>query len=420
MRVNRNAIPRVAITAGYMVASLIIGLTLPRSEIIYGSLISNDLSHTSAQAFLASISSGMMTLAAIIFSVAFIVAQYSATAYTPRLQVELSRSTLQFHALGLFIATFTLSLSTLLWIDRAGSQRVPSISLIIVTVLSVLSLIALAFMVRDFQQLNISFVLRNIGMKGRRALAHDLASRAGTILTATPETVDALQTTALVTHDGEPMTIADYDFASLLAQARAHHAIIVLENAVGDVLVDGWPVLSVRGGTISAPETLKRYISVASARTFANDPEFALRLFVDIAIRALSPAVNDPTTAVQSLDQIEDYLVRIGTGPIPTGYVGDDDGTLRVVYPAPAWGDFLNLAFNEIRYYGRSSVQVQRRLRAAMEGLAYIIRDPARRDAVLAYQKRLDLALDPSFDAVDIALARHPDRHGLGSGASPP
>jgi uncharacterized membrane protein len=419
MRVNRNVIPRVAITAGYMLVSLILGLTLPHTEIAYGSPIPNDFSYTSAQAFLASVSSGMMTLAAIIFSVAFIVAQYSATAYTPRLTVELSKNTLQFHALGLFVATFTLSLCTLLSIDHGGSQRVPTISLILVALLAVFSLVALAFMVRDFQQLNISLVLRDIGAKGRRALAKDAQSRAGTILPAAPQTVAPLPVTSVISYDGDPMMIADYDFPSLIALARASQSIIVLENAVGDVLVKGLPMLSTRGGTAPAAETLRRCVCVAMSRTFADDPEFALRLLVDIAIRALSPAINDPTTAVQALDQIEDYLVRIGTAEIPTGYVGDDEGTLCVVYAAPAWGDFLNLAFNEIRYYGRSSVQVQRRLRAAVQSLAHIITDPTRRDAVLEYQKRLDLALDPSFDAADVALARRADRHGLGSAAAP-
>jgi len=401
-----------------MLASLVLGLVIPRHEIVYGSPIPTDLSYTSAQAFLSAVSSGMMALAAIIFSVAFIVAQYSATAYTPRLTVELSKNTTQFHALGLFIATFTFSLCALLWIDRGGSQTVPSISIVLVAILAIASLVALAFMVRNFQALNISLVLRDIGAKGRRTLAQDAANRVGTILPANAEVVSSLATRAVVTYHGEPMTIADYDFSGLIARARANNAIIVLENAVGDVFVKGSTVLSVRGGSIASPEQLERFVMIATARTFANDPEFALRLFVDIAIRALSPAINDPTTAVQSLDQIEDYLVRVGTGDIPTGYVGDDDGALCVVYPAPAWEDFLNLAFNEIRFYGRSSVQVQRRLRAALQSLAQIIQDPKRRAAISAYQQRLEQGLDPSLDAADVALARRADRHGLGGATS--
>lgn len=414
MRSSRKSIPRVIITASYMLVSLALGLIIPRYEIVHGSTIPTDLSYTSAQAFLSAISSGMMTLAAIIFSIAFIVAQYSATAYTPRLTVELSRNTLQFHALGLFIATFTFSLCALLWIDRGGSQTVPSLSIIIVAILASASLITLAFMVRDFQQLNISLVLRNIGAKGRRALARDPEAHTGKMLPANRSAVIALPTTANVTHHDEPMTIADYDFAGFLVQARQSSAVIVLENAVGDVLVEGSTVLRVRGGTIAHPETLKQYIQVSTARTFSDDPQFALRLFVDIAIRALSAAINDPTTAVQALDQIEDYLVHLGTSDLPTGFLGDDDGTLRVVYPAPTWEDFLDLAFNEIHYYGRNSVQVQRRLRAVVEDLAQIIADPARNEAVLAYGRKLDAGLDPTLDPADVALARRADRHGLG------
>lgn len=397
-----------------MLASLVLGLLLPRWEIMHGSPIPNNLSTSSTQAFLGAVSSGMITLAAIVFSIAFVVAQFSATAYTPRLTVELSKDTLQFHALGLFIATFTFSLCTLLWIDRGGSQLVPSSSELIVGLLVAASMIVLALMVQNFQQFNIAYVLRLIGARGRRALAHDARTRPGTILPPTPDTVGALEATATAYYSGEPMTIADYDLSALLAQARASNAIIVMHNAVGATLAQGSLLYTVRRGTVAVSDALRRHVKLAHARTFADDPEFAIRLFVDIAIRALSPAINDPTTAVQALDQIEDYLIRIGTAPIPTGYLGDAAGELRVVYPTPAWSDFLNLAFNEIRFYGSNSIQVQRRLRAALENLAGIIADPARHEVVLAYRRRLDAASDGSLDAADRELARRADRQGIG------
>ena len=84
-------------------------------------------------------------------------------------------------------------------------------------------------------------------------------------------------------------------------------------------------------------------------------PKYAIQLVVDIAIKALSPAVNDPTTAVQALDQIEALLLRLGRRRLDIGAFCDRGGNLRLFLPFPAWEDFLRLAFEEIRAYGANS-----------------------------------------------------------------
>src|SRR4029079_9204355 len=104
-------------------------------------------------------------------------------------------------------------------------------------------------------------------------------------------------------------------------------------------------------------------------RTFEQDPKYALRLLVDIAIKALSPAINDPTTAVQALDQSEDLLLRIGQRDLQIGKYRDTDGTLRLVIPFPTWEDLLLLALDEIRFCGATSVQVMRRMNALVADL---------------------------------------------------
>ena len=113
-----------------------------------------------------------------------------------------------------------------------------------------------------------------------------------------------------------------------------------------------------------------RSIHLGRDRTFEQDPKYPIRLLVDIAIKALSPAINDPTTAVQTIDQLEDLLHRLGRRELDTGYFGDANGILRLVIPMPTWEDYLALGFDEIRHYGVSSIQVMRRLRSALLGLA--------------------------------------------------
>jgi uncharacterized membrane protein len=145
---------------------------------------------------------------------------------------------------------------------------------------------------------------------------------------------------------------------------------------------------------------------------------------VDIAIRALSPAVNDPTTAVQALDQIEDLLVRLGQRRLEIGDIRNAAGSLVLMFQVPTWEDFLSLAIDEIQAFGAHNLQVVRRLSALFSDLIDAL--PAERHHALRdCQKRLDTTIHRAFpDAEDYLHAAVEDREGLGvprkRTASPP
>jgi len=172
----------------------------------------------------------------------------------------------------------------------------------------------------------------------------------------------------------------------------------------------------VRGAPRPISESsLAAAVRLGPERTIEQDPKYAIRLIVDISIRALSPAINDPTTGVQGLDQIDDLMRRIGTRHLDVGRVRDARSALRLVYPTPTWDDFLSLAFDEIRYFGANSLQIARRLGALLDDLQRVL-PPPRRDAVARYLSRLDLSVGRSFpDAGDQSEARKFDRQGLGA-----
>jgi uncharacterized membrane protein len=155
-------------------------------------------------------------------------------------------------------------------------------------------------------------------------------------------------------------------------------------------------------------------------RTIEQDPAFALRILVDIAIRALSPAVNDPTTAVQVLDYIEDLLLVIGRHALPgRRELRDAGGRTRAIMPARRWEQYLELGFTEIRQYGATSVQVARRLRAALEELRTGVR-PEHRAAVETELCKLEAGVAASFrEGVDLGLADASDRQGIGGPGAP-
>ncbi len=141
---------------------------------------------------------------------------------------------------------------------------------------------------------------------------------------------------------------------------------------------------------------------------------------VDVAARALSPAVNDPTTAVQVLDYLGETLRMIGTSPQPGEPPSADTLTWRVIMPVRTWSDFLSLAVTEIREYGADSIQVTRRLRSLLEELGEVVL-PENRAAIDEEMRRLDATVTASYAAsVDLDLARSADAQGIGGPAAAP
>jgi uncharacterized membrane protein len=407
------------IPVSYVAISSICAFVLPRLENVFLGRFRLNISVASAHAVLSATASGMMALTAIVFAVAFVLVQFGASAYSPRVVLWLTRDRTLFHTLGIFIATFIYSLWALAWIDRGGTGSVPMFSVMLVGVLVIVSMILFARMVERLNELQINNVLYSIGDGGRdviktmfQPLKHQRAS------TDTAARHDFCTTSPVQTlkYSGPPLVVASFDTAQLVEQARMAQGTIVMKSAVGDTLVEGVELLEVQGvHAHNLQGDLTKAIRLARERTFEQDPKYPIRLLVDIAIRALSPAINDPTTAVQTIDQIEDLLLRLGQSDLDVGQITDQDGVVRLVYPVPTWGDYLTLAFDEIRQYGAGSVQVMRRLRSALVSIGDSLSDESRIRAVQHYIDHLNLTIDHSpLDSEDRASARQEDRQGIG------
>ena len=163
-----------------------------------------------------------------------------------------------------------------------------------------------------------------------------------------------------------------------------------------------------------AADELRSTMILGVERTIEQDPTFAIRVMVDIAIRALSPAVNDPTTAVQVLDHLGDMLGLLGTTQLPPAPGPEDVPSTGVVLRTRRWEDVVELSFTEIRQFGGSSIQVLRRLRALLEDLRSRVR-PECRTAVEDELARLDATVAAHWgDTVDLDRAGAADGQGIG------
>jgi len=415
--------PLWLIPALYAGVAFAIGMTLPRFEHAYFASYASGISPASAEAFFASVATGMLALTGIVFSIGLVMVQFSSMAYSPRLVLLFARDPMLFHSFGVFVATFLYSLAALVWVDRESSALVPLFSLFVVVGLLLLSMLLFSRLMKGLIDLQITNVLHVLGDKGRDVIretfqrldkkADSQSNHGRQVVDQDYELGPAVQT---LTYFAAPRTIAKLDIDDLVRQGQQVGAVIVMACGVGDTLVENTMLLQVHGAKAALPESeLMRAIHLSRERTEEQDPKYPIRLLVDIAIKALSPAINDPTTAVQAIDQIEDLLRRLGRRELDVGYARDVNGVLRLIFPMPTWEDYLELSFDEIRQYGATSVQVMRRLRSALVGLADSVTSEIRIDAVRRYLKQLDVAIDRSIpDAVDQETARQEDRQGLG------
>jgi uncharacterized membrane protein len=201
----------------------------------------------------------------------------------------------------------------------------------------------------------------------------------------------------------------------LLAAARRCQGVVEVAPQVGDFVAVDEPLFVLYGGTAALDDrTLRALVAFGSERTIDQDPTFAFRILVDIALKALSAAINDPTTAVLAVDQLHRLLRMAGLRHLHGDVITDADGAMRVIFRTPDWEDFVQLTFREIRRYGAGSFQIARRLRAMGENLMQTL--PEHRHAALRTElDLLDRAIGTQFVfPEDQALACIADAQGLG------
>jgi uncharacterized membrane protein len=217
-------------------------------------------------------------------------------------------------------------------------------------------------------------------------------------------------------HEGRSAIILAVDLETLRREAERTQGVVEFAYQIGDFIAVGEPLFLLHGGAAGADDRrLRAAIAFGPERTIEQDATFALRVIVDIAIKALSRAINDPTTAVLAIDQLHRLLRAIGRRHLHDDVIRDAGGAVRVVFRTPDWEDFVQLSCREIRLYGAENYQVARRLRAMLQNLLATLPE-ARHPAMQCELDLLDRTLDRSpMLPEDLALARTADLQGLGS-----
>ena len=315
-------------------------------------------------------------------------------------------------SVGLFVYALLLAIGVKARVDTA-----PRFLVSIMGILGLASVIVFMFLIDYAAKLlrPVSIVWR-IARRGIAVIddVYPNPAPASSLPTQAPEELGPRQRT--ISHLGDSAVVIAVNGRALLAEAKRADAIVELMPRVGDFVASGDPLFQLRGrGATRVDERrLRGQVAFGRERTIEQDSTFAFRVLVDIAIKALSPAINDPTTAVIAIDQLQRLLRRVGNRDLRDERIVDQDGRLRVIFGTPNWKDFVHLTFSEIRHYGAGNFQVARRLRAMIENVLQSV--PERRTPDL--RQELDL-LDRALEKLyafpeDVARARVADSQGLG------
>jgi uncharacterized membrane protein len=306
-------------------------------------------------------------------------------------------------------------MAAIAWLDRDPSGAVLFFSGSLVIALLLASVGMFIALVQRITALQINNMLAFTGDHGRGVIEKMYPPIEAPIAMAEPEEFQKVLVTQSLLHSGRPRAIQAVNAPALFQMACISGGIFEIVSSVGETVVEGTLLLRVHGGRVKIKELdLRKTVEMGAERTFEQDPKYAIRLLVDIAIKALSPAINDPTTAVQALDQIEDLLLRLGRRRLEIGAMRDSKGALKVVIPGPTWEDFIILAFDEIRICGSRSVQVMRRMKALASDLIASL-PPERHAPLHHYRERLNATIVRSFeDILEQQEASIEDRQGLG------
>ncbi|ORT53361.1 DUF2254 domain-containing protein [Streptomyces sp. CB03238] len=364
-----------------------------------------------AKTIVTTVSSAMMTFIGVVFSISLVAVQMASGQLTPRVVRIFVRSRISKLTLTVFLSTFLFSLLVLTsYESETEPERVTAVPLVqsVVTLglVGLSLLLFIAYVTTTLRLMQVGPVVDRITREALRVLVRQSAGG--------PDQVALPGATGRVVHRGQAGVLRDVDVARLVRVARRQRVVLRLIPRIGDYVVPGTPVLAVHGGRAPDVGALRSAVSVGVERTFHQDVGFGLRQLVDIALRAMSPAVNDPTTAVQCLDRIVQFLAAAAPRPLGAVLHRDRRGEVRLVQDVPDWDDLVDLGFAELRGCAVESPQVTRRMLAGIDDLLLLMEE-GRREPLLRHRALLEQAVERTVaQPADRVFALEADRQGIG------
>ena len=384
-------VPTVLVILGAGAAVVLVELDIAYADVLGGQSWEPLLNAGAegARGMLTAIASSMITVAGVAFSITIVTLSLASTQYTPRILRNFMRDRGNQFVLGTFVAIFTYCLIVLRTIRGGGEKNgggfVPLLAVAFGMVLALASIGCLIFFIHHVAaSIQASTILKAIANETDAAIdaLHPDELRADEQAHA----VDAHRQREIEWRavDAERSGYLQHGNAEgLLRFAKQHDVVVRLERAPGDYVAAGMPLASVSGAIDKdAARALRRHFVIGAFRTVDQDAGFGIRQIVDIAMKALSPSVNDTSTAVTCIDYLSVLLSKLATRRLEAPCT-TDDGEQRVLASAPVFDDLVAKAFDEIRLSADGNVTIILQMLCALRRVASVTKSSSRRRALL-------------------------------------
>lgn len=410
--------------------SLVVGMVLSDPRLAIGASQADWFVGTpeGARAILSTVAGSTITVTGLTFSLTVVALQMASSQFTPRVLGTFLSDRGNQAVLSVFLSTFVYSLVVLRAV-RSGTEDgepfVPSVAVALALGLTMLSVAMLVYFFHHLtQQLRVERLLEEIRSDTLALAASNPRDRAIEPDGGAP----AVPAGAAVVRARRSGYLQMLQLDGLRGVAEEHHLVVRLRPEVGSHVTQGttlaW-VWSIDGSGIELADELERAIDgrihIGPDRTLRQDLAFGVRQIVDIAAKALSPGINDPTTAVAAIGALSDVMCELAGQRLGPLLRCDDDGRVRVAVPHPTFGQILALACDQPRRYGQNEPAVLIALLQMLTDIADVAPDDADLDAIgteiSATLERLEEAQLSTVERARVRAAAEHARAALENGA---
>lgn len=383
-------VPACLMLAAFLLSLLTVYLDIvfadPFELTIPGAL---DVGPAAARELLSTVASSMITVASLVFSMTLVVLTLASQQLGPRIVTLFMQDRINQAALGTFVATFLYALLILQSVTEGdGAERfVPHISLLVALVLAIVNIGWLVYFIHHIANtIQADFVIAGVNDQLSRAVERRFPRVAGNRGHAEAGGVlDTLSTSPALIHARQSGYVQTVDVEALLEAAHRHDLVIRLAHRPGDFVFEDVPIMEVwpdEAPFDDVESALRGALLLGRKRTPVEDIEYAISQLVDIALRAMSPGINDPQTAITCVDHLGEGLARLIKEEAPLALVADDEGALRLIVRPVGFEEALGAAFDQIRQFAQTYFRVLMRVLEILEMLARFARTEEQRHAL--------------------------------------
>jgi uncharacterized membrane protein len=345
-----------------------------------------------AQVILGGISSSIMTVVSIVFAILLMTLTLASMQFSPRIIVSFSKDRVTQWTLGIFLGTFCYCMAALPTARSLPHPFAPVLTVFGAMLLALACVAWLLYFIHHISQsISVSHIVDRIAAETEAMIDDVMPQPRGNRMSPESEVVE-LSAWDMPLLSGASGYIRFIDTGRLVALAKLHHVKIRAVRRVGQFVPAGTPMLLAYKGDRLSPQGRSEILGafdLGPSRTLQQDVEFGVLQIVDIALKAISPAVNDPTTAVTCVDQLSRILIRFASRELPAAVFYDPPGMARVSIPQIGFEGLLTSAFEQIRLYSKSDIAVSLRMLRALGDIAWTSSEPAFRRALYEQGKRI-------------------------------